>query len=192
MFQSLCLFPFKFYWWQVYIFNNFCVYICLHVINYVVLLIGSINEIIDTQCNSDTDCREFEKVNQVANATCFNHHCLCKDSDFNTIECLPHVNFYDRMNVEISADHFCISLQKQGFANVIGGKCPCSSIKWSTCVNGFCMCKPGFTSSEAKRSCIPSESFFSIVALVYLGDCMDCIQLWNLLHHWTCKFNFFI
>lgn len=52
-----------------------------------------------------------------------------------------------------------VTLQKLGLSNAIGGKCPCSEIKFSTCVNEYCMCKTDFTPSEDKRRCLPSKLF---------------------------------
>lgn len=58
------------------------------------IITGSINEnIIDTECHSESDCKEFE-IKDVANTTCFNHHCICRDFDFKTIQCLPQVNLF--------------------------------------------------------------------------------------------------
>ncbi|KAJ6635389.1 hypothetical protein Bhyg_13974 [Pseudolycoriella hygida] len=116
--------------------NAIFVQISIQILLTSVFAAGLINDsIIDTACHNDTDCKEFV-MNGAANSTCFNRQCICKDSDFKTIECLP---------------------QKKGLANVIGGKCPCTSIKWSTCVDGFCMCKRDFTSSKDNRTCIPKQ-----------------------------------
>ncbi|KAG4080744.1 hypothetical protein HA402_005924 [Bradysia odoriphaga] len=101
----------------------------------LIFVSGSIHEnVIDTECHHDGDCKVFVKMNQ--NVTCLNHQCVCRDSDFKTIACLP---------------------EKLGLANVIGGKCPCTTIQWSSCMNGFCMCKTGYIPSEDKRSCIPTN-----------------------------------
>lgn len=100
----------------------------------VLLQIASASDIIDLECENDTDCDTFRHGN--ANSTCVEGQCQCQDATTGKrSECKPRVS---------------------KASNLIGGHCPCIAEN-SFCheKSQLCVCKDGFVPDRESKKCIP-------------------------------------